>query len=81
MEPSHPPRSLGRQGALVGLPRSTDYDAVQGESTEHLSLMPWLEKQYPDTPDYGVRRMTAWWRSQGEAVHHKRVARRLHTLG
>lgn len=25
--------------------------------------------------------MTAWLRRQGDAVHHKRVARRLHTLG
>ena len=40
-----------------------------------------LEKQYTDTPYYGVRRMTAWLRSQGYAVNHKRVARLLHTMG
>jgi len=40
-----------------------------------------LDKQYTDTPYYGVRRMTAWLRSQGYAVNHKRVARLLHTLG
>jgi putative transposase len=40
-----------------------------------------LDQQYTDTPYYGIRRMTAWLRSQGYAVNHKRVARLLHTMG
>lgn len=40
-----------------------------------------LDQQYTDTPYYGVRRMTAWLRSQGYAVNHKRVARLLRTMG
>jgi putative transposase len=40
-----------------------------------------LDKQYTDPPYYGIRRMTAWLRSQGYAVHHKRVARLLRTMG
>ena len=40
-----------------------------------------LDKPYTDTPYYGVRRMTAWLRSQGYHVNHKRVARLLHTMG
>jgi putative transposase len=40
-----------------------------------------LDQQYTDTPYYGIRRMTAWLRSQGYAVHHKRVARLLRTMG
>jgi putative transposase len=40
-----------------------------------------LDKQYTDTPYYGIRRMTAWLRSQGYAVNHKRVARLLRTMG
>src|SRR5437763_744269 len=40
-----------------------------------------LDKQYTDTPYYGVRRMTAWLQSQGYPVNHKRVARLLHTMG
>src|SRR5947209_18269537 len=40
-----------------------------------------LDKQYTDTPYYGVRRMTAWLRSQGYHVNHKRVARLMHTMG
>jgi putative transposase len=40
-----------------------------------------LDKPYTDTPYDGVRRMTAWLQSQGYAVHHKRVARLLRTMG
>jgi helix-turn-helix protein len=39
-----------------------------------------LDKQYTDTPYYGVRRMTAWLHSQGYHVHHKRVARLMQTM-
>jgi putative transposase len=81
IEPAHPQISIVRQCDLVGLPRSTYYYQEQGESEENLTLMRLLDKQYTDTPYYGVRRMTAWLRSQGYHVHHKRVARLLHTMG
>ena len=79
IEPAHPQMSIARQCDLVGLPRSTYYYQTQGESAENLYLMRLLDKQYTDTPYYGVRRMTAWLRSQGYAVNHKRVARLLRT--
>lgn len=81
IEPSHPQMSIARQCDLVGLPRSTYYSHTQGESAENLTLMRLLDQQYTDTPYYGVRRMTAWLRSQGYAVNHKRVARLMHTMG
>ena len=81
IEPAHPQISIARQCDLVGLPRSTYYYQAQGESAENLTLMRLLDKQYTDTPYYGVRRMTAWLRSQGYAVNHKRVARLLRTMG
>jgi putative transposase len=65
MEPSHPQISLARQCDLVGLPRSTYYYHAHGESAENIYVMHLLDKQYTDTPYYGVRRMTAWLRSQG----------------
>ena len=80
-KPAHPQSSLARQGDLVGLPRATYYYHTQGESAENLTLMRLLDQQYTDTPYYGIRRMTAWLRSQGYAVNHKRVARLLHTMG
>jgi putative transposase len=81
IEPDHPQLSIARQCDLVGLPRSTYYYQAQGESAENLALMRLLDQQYTDTPYYGVRRMTAWLRSQGYAVNHKRVARLLCTMG
>ena len=81
IEPAHPQISIARQCDLVGLSRSTSYSPSQGESAENLYVMHWLERQDTATPYYGVRRMTAWVRSQGDAVHHKRVARLLRTMG
>jgi putative transposase len=81
IEPAHPQISIARQCDLVGLPRSPYYYHAQGESAENLHLMRLLDKQYTDTPYYGIRRMTAWLRSQGYAVNHKRVARLLRTIG
>ena len=40
-----------------------------------------LDAQYTQTPYYGIRRMTAWLRSPGSQVNHKRVVRWLHTMG
>jgi len=81
IEPAHPQISIARQCDLVGLPRSTYYYHAQGESAENLTLMRLLDEQYTDTPYYGVRRLTAWLRSQGYAVNHKRVAQLLRTMG
>jgi putative transposase len=81
IEPAHAQISIARQCDLVGLPRSTYYYKAQRESPENLLLLRLLDKQYTDTPYYGVRRMTAWLRSQGYAVNHKRVARLLQTMG
>jgi putative transposase len=81
IEPAHPQMSIARQCDLVGLPRSTYYYHTQEESAENLTLMRLLDTQYTDTPYYGVRRMTAWLRSQGYTVNHKRVARLMHAMG
>jgi len=81
IEAAYPQISIARQCDLVGVPRSTYYYHTQGESAENLTLMRLLDQQYTDTPYYGIRRMTAWLRSQGYAVNHKRVARLLHTMG
>jgi putative transposase len=81
IEPDHPQISIVRQCELLGLPRATYYYHAQGESAENLQLMRLLDEQYTQTPYYGVRRMTAWLRSQGYPVNRKRVARLLHTMG
>jgi putative transposase len=40
-----------------------------------------LDEQYTRAPFYGIRRMTAWLRSLGIKVNHKRVARLLRLMG
>jgi putative transposase len=81
IEPAHPPLSIRRQCALLGLARSTLYDQPLGASAENLQLMRWLDEQYTTTPFYGLRRMTAWLRGQGYTVNRKRVARLMRVLG
>ena len=81
VEPAHPRISLRSQCALVGLARSGLYDEPVGESAEHVELMRLLDEPYTATPFYGIRRMTAWLRSRGSAVNHKRVRRLLRTMG
>jgi putative transposase len=73
--------SLARQCELIGLARSSLYYRPRGERAENLHLMRRLDEQYTRTPFYGVRRMTAWLRTEGYAVNHKRVARLLRALG
>jgi len=40
-----------------------------------------LDAQYTATPFYGIRRLTAWLRTQGYQVNHKRVARLMQQMG
>ncbi len=81
MEPEHPTLSVARQCALLGLPRSSwYYQPVPRPATTH-ELLDRLDEQYTPTPFYGVRRMTAWLRSEGYAVNPKRVRRLLRLLG
>jgi putative transposase len=77
----HEQISLRRQCALVGLSRTGLYYKEQGESRENLALMRRLDEQYTRTPFYGVERMTAWLKEQGEEVNQKRVRRLLRLMG
>jgi len=51
------------------------------ESEENLLLMRLLDEQYTRIPFYGIKKMTAWLRTQGYEVNHKRVARLLRQMG
>ena len=69
---------MSRQCELLSLSRSSlYYRPVQvggaapgggGESAENLLLMRLLDRQFLETPFYGVRRMTAWLGRQGYPV-------------
>ena len=80
-EEDHPQLSVRRPCALLGLPRSSLSYCPQEEKPDNVHLMRLLDEQYTATPFYGVRRMTAWLRSPGSPVHHKRVARLMQQMG
>jgi putative transposase len=81
VEAGHSRLSLRRQCALLGLARGSWYYQPVGPSGEDIELMRVLDRQYTATPFYGIRRMTAWLRSRGYAVNHKRVGRLLRQMG
>jgi putative transposase len=81
IEPEHREVTIAQQCELLGLARSSYYYQPVGESQENLLLMRLLDEQYTKTPFYGVRRMTAWLRTQGYGVNEKRVSRLLRLMG
>jgi putative transposase len=81
IEPVHPTISIVRQCQLLGVARSSWYYQATGEDPYNHHLMNLIDQQFTETPFYGVRRMTAWLRSQGELVNSKRVSRLMRKLG
>ena len=81
IDPAHEQLSVTRQCELLGLPRSSWYYEPSAVSEENLALLRLLDEQYTRCPFYGVRRMTAWLRTQGYLVNPKRVARLMRVLG
>ncbi len=58
IERNHPKLSVGAQCRLLSISRSSFYYAPQGETEMNLDLMLLIDKQFLDTPFYGVRQMT-----------------------
>ena len=77
----HPSLSLVRQCALLGVSRSSIYYRPRAASAEDLSLMGEIDRQYPETPFYGSRRMKAWLERRGVRVSRKRVQRLMRAMG
>jgi hypothetical protein len=88
IEPDHAELSIGAQCRLLSLSRSSFYYSPLGETDTNLALMRLIDKQFLDTPFYGVRQMT-WhlrsWRNRapvgprksenGHLVNEKRIRR------
>ena len=77
----HPKFQIVRQGALLGVSRSSIYYRPKGASEADLSLMREMDRQYLDTPFYGSRRMRAWLERQGIVVSRKRLQRLMRIMG
>jgi len=75
IERSHPRLSVGAQCRLLSISRSSFYYAPQGEAATNLDLMLLIDKQFLETPFYGVRQMTWHLQNEGNAVNQKRIRR------
>ena len=76
-----PEISIARQCRLLGLPRSTLYYRVMGESPENEALMRVIDEQFMETPYYGSRQMVRHLRRLGHRINRKRVRRLMRIMG
>jgi len=80
-EPEHPELSIRKQCGLLGINRSSLYYRPVGVDDYTLLLMHELDRQYTETPFYGVLKMTEHLRSLDHRVNPKRVRRLLRQMG
>jgi len=73
--------SIRRQCGLLGLNRSVVYYTSQYDSSDDLAMMRLLDKQYTQTPSYGVEKMTEAMQRRGIRIGHNRVRRLLRRMG
>lgn len=81
VEPENISISISRQCELLNLARSSFYYEPAKDSEENLELMRLIDEQYTRTPFYGRPRMTAYLKSQGYQVNHKRIGRLMQLMG
>ena len=81
LEPGYSELSQRKQCCLLGINRSSLYYRPVGIDDYTLMLMYELDKQYTETPFYGVLKMTEHLRSLDHQVNPKRVRRLLRLLG
>jgi putative transposase len=81
IEPDHPKLSIGAQCRLLSLSRSSFYYEPQGETELNLALMLLIDKQFLETPFYGVQQMTWHLQNEGHRVNVKRIRRLMRLMG
>lgn len=81
IEPNLPNLSVGKQCALLSISRSSFYYEPKGETDMNLGLMRKVDKQFLETPFYGVRQMTWHLRNEGQRVNEKRIRRLMRLMG
>jgi putative transposase len=81
IERDHPDLPVGKQCALLSISRSSFYYLPKGETELNLGLMRKIDKQFLETPFYGVRQMTWHLRNEGHLVNEKRIRRLMRLMG
>ena len=75
IERNHPTLSVGAQCRLLSISRSSFYYEPLGETEINLALMRLIDRQFLETPFYGVQQMTWHLQNEGHAVNVKRIRR------
>jgi len=75
VESGHSRLSIVEQCDMLSISRSSLYYSPVPESEQNLEIMAKLDRQYFDTPFYGVQRLTAMLNRDGFHVNPKRVRR------
>ncbi|SEC27481.1 DDE-type integrase/transposase/recombinase [Rhodobacter sp. 24-YEA-8] len=75
IERDHPALSIGAQCRLLSISRSSFCHEPAGETDQNLGLMQLIDRQFMDTPFYGVRQMTWHLQNEGHGVNQKRIRR------
>lgn len=78
---NHSELSIGKQCALLSISRPSFYYEAKGETDLNLDLMLQIDKQFLETPFYGVRQMTWHLRNEGRLVNEKRIRRLMRLMG
>ena len=81
IEPGNNQIPICRQCELLGLSRSSLYYKPCRDTQYNEQLMKLIDKQYIETPFYGIAKMTEWLARQGHCVNHKRVRRLMRQMG
>ena len=81
IEPANANLSIGKQCKLLSISRSSFYYEPKGESEMNLDLMRVIDKQFLETPFYGVRQMTWHLRNGDHLVNEKRIRRLMRLMG
>ena len=66
---------------MLPMSRSSFYYESQAESEMNLDLMRLIDKQFLETPFYGVRQMTWHLRNEDHLVNEKRIRRLMRLMG
>jgi putative transposase len=75
IEKNHPSLSVGAQFCLLSISQSSFYYEPTGETAMNHDLMVVIDKQFLETPVYGVQQMTWHLQNEGRAVNYKRIRR------
>jgi putative transposase len=81
IEPNLKGLLVSKQCSLLPISRSSFYYEPKGESEMNLDLMRLIDKQFLETPFYGVRQMTWHLRNDDHLVNEKRIRRLIRLMG